>query len=520
MATSSTSPPCRGPAWSSRCGSRSPPTTPAPRTGTGCRWTTAPRSRSGAPSETSGRVGAVAPLPSSPGRASPPGGEMPTLDAYRQRTLEEEGGVLGVLATTVTLDPDLTDRDAARSVISARLYDDEKLSGAYGSQYIWVPKWSDQRRTLQRGYRVRYASIYTPPDQGSYRLQFFGYGETREIPHATAPSAVQTEIRRIDPDLADVDVEADPLGLLIHLHNRIGMGATAGRLVAQGGVGIVLVNRDFTQALTKGTRILISPRLPFETEDEALGLHDAIRLALWDIREPDLLPVASAYPATGRPSVVKLKDLAPWLEADMVTGFFAPTDWLSVTCFRPPASGTYTLAPLTAREWTATPTPLAYNATGAEIEAQLASVLPLGRMRVEPQGPSPQYDLIWQTMQHEATFEPSAGAVVGYSSARLHDPYPTSIAPNYSGDFEADTFSDPGYAPDQSWFVACQRPAATRICPQSYPIRSDGSPDTARDPILGSYWIDSTSGPVHDLDQARPPVEVVAPAALRYACLA
>jgi hypothetical protein len=442
------------------------------------------------------------------------------LEEYRRQTLAEEGGVLGVLATSVTLDPDLTDRDAARSVISARLYDDEKLSGAYGSQYVWVPKWSDQRRTLQRGYRVRYASIFSPPPDGAYRLQFYGYGQTREIPHATSARAVENEVKRIDPDLTGVEVEEDPLGLLLHLPFRVGMGATAGRLVAQGGVGICLVNRDFTQPLTKGTRILLSPRMPFESEDEVLGLHDCINLALADIREADLLPVASPYPASQRPSVVRLHELAPWLEPEMVIGFYAPTDWVSVTCFRPPVSGTYQLQPVTALQWQPTPTPLEYNATGAELELALASVATRGRVRVEPQGASPQYDLIWQTMYHEATFVASAGAIVGYSSERLHDPYRTAIPPSFLGDFEADTFSDPGYGPDQSWFVGCRRPASTRICPQVYPTRADGSPDYSRDPGPGSYWVNSVSGLVHDFDQARPPVAVVAPAALRYACLA
>lgn len=445
---------------------------------------------------------------------------MPSLEDYRRRTLEEEGGVLAVMQTSVTLDPDLTDRDAARSIISARLYDDEKLSGAFGSQYIWVPRWSDQRRTLQRGYRVRYASIFSPPPDGSYRLQFYGYGQTREIPHATAPRAVEAEVRKIDPDLFGVEVEQDPLGLLLHLPFRVGMGASAGRLVAQGGVGICLVNRDFTQPLTKGTRVLISPRIPFETEDEVLGLHDCINLALSDIRETDLLPVASPYPAGQRPSVVRLHELAPWLEPEMVIGFYAPTDWVSVTCFRPPAAGTYQLQPVSALQWQPTPTPLAYNATGAEIEAALASVATRGRVRVEPQGASPQYDLIWQTMYHEATFVASSGAIVGYSSERLHDPYPTSIAPSFMGDFEANTLSDPGYGADQSWFVGCRRPASTKVCPQVQPFRADGSPDYTREPVPGTYWVESVTGLVHDLDQARPPVEVVASGALRYACMA
>lgn len=446
---------------------------------------------------------------------------MPTLWDYRAATLAEEGGVLGVQATTITLDPDITDRDAARSVIAARLYDDEKLSSAYSGQYVWASRWSDQRRTILRGYRVRYVAIFAPPTEGTYRLQFFGHGETESLPHSTSPLGVQQAIRRIDPEaLGGVDVLKDPLGLMIDLGDRIGVGATAGRMVAPGGVGICLVNRDFTVPLKKGTVVLLSPRIPFESDDQVLGLHDCINLALADIREADLLPVVSAHSAANRPSVIRLSEVAPWLEADMVTGFFAPTNWSSVTTFRPPSSGSYLLQPVSSVDWQTIPAPLPYDATGSEIEAALRSVGGLTGLRVAPQHLAPQYDIIWETMHHQATIASSAGAIVGYTSERTREPYPTSIAPSYMGDFESDTFSDPGYGADQSWFIACRRPASTRICPQTYPRKSDGTFDTSREPIPGSYWVESVRGLQHDLDQARPPVEVVAPAALRYACLA
>jgi len=421
---------------------------------------------------------------------------------------------------TVTLDPDLTDRDAARSLISAKLYDDEKLSGAFGSQYVWVPRWSDQRRTLTRGYRVRYATVFTPPLEGSYRLQFYGYGQTRELPAATGPATVEREVHELDPDLADVEVESDPLGLLLHLPFRIGIGSTAGQMVAQGGVGICLVSRDFSVPLRKGTRYLISPRMPFETEDELTGLHECINLALADIRETDLLPVASDLPASQRSGVIRLADIAPWLESEAVLGFYAPTEWLSVTTFRPPTSGTYVLQPHTALEWASTPTPFTPSSTGAEIESALRAVAATALIRVEPQGVASEYQIMWQSMYHRAIVTASAGAVTAYRSDRLRDPYPTTILPTFRADFEAGTFSDPGYAEDQSWFVQCRRPTYTRICPQTYPRRSDGQLDTSKEPIPGTVWVESVSGLVHDLDQARPSVEKVAPAALRYACLA
>jgi len=445
---------------------------------------------------------------------------MPTLADYRDAVLQEEGGVLGVFRGTVTLDPDLADRDAARSLISSALFDDEKLSGAYGAQYVWVPKWSDQRRTIQRGYRIRYASTFAPPPEGSYRLQFYGYGQTRELPYNTSARTVQEEIGKIDADLIDVEVEADPLGLTFHLPTRIGVGATAGRMLAGGGVGICLVNRDFSNPLTKGTRFLLSPRIPFETEDELLGLHECINLALQDITHHDLVPVVSPFAAAQRSAVIRLTDIAPWLEGSMVTGFFAPTDWRSVTVFQPPTSGTYLLRPETSAPWSPIPTPLVWDATGAEIEIALKAVVGAANLRVAPHGVAPRYEIIWHTQHHEATIVASAGQIVGYQSERMRDPYPVTMPPAFTTDFESDTFSDPGYAADQSWFIGCYRPDATRICPQTYPRRSDGSLDTTCEPIPGRQWIESVSGLVHDLDQARTPVEQVAPAALRYACLA
>jgi hypothetical protein len=445
---------------------------------------------------------------------------LPTLFDYRQGALEEEGGVLGVTRGTVTLDPDIADRDAARSLIAARLFDDEKLSAAYGSQYVWIPRTSDQRRTLMRGYRLRYVSVFAPPDDGSYRLQFFGYGQTRELPYSSSARTVEQEIRKLSPDLASVEVETDPLGLAIYLATmRIGIGATRGRMIAQGGVGVSLVNRDFSTPLKKGTPFLMSPRIPFETEDELLGLHNCINLALSDITEPDLVPVTASLPSSQRSGVVRLVDVAPWATPDMVLGFYAPTDWLSITTFRPPTSGTYLLRPQTSIPWLTIATPLAYNASGLEIETALAALVG-PRVRVVPEGVATEYQIGWRTQHYEATVTASSGSIVAYQSNRLRQPYPCTVAPGYQRDFEAGTFSEPGYPEDQTWFIELLRPASTRICPQVWPRRRDGSYDYSQDPLPGEYWVDSVTGLVHDLDQAMPPVSQVAPAALRYACLA
>ena len=441
-----------------------------------------------------------------------------TLDEYRWWTMQDEGGALGIKDATVDMDPEVLDRDAARSIISAKLFDSEYLSGAYGGTYVWVPRWSDSRRIEDRGYRVRFASIFEPPTSGSFRLQVFGYGETEAMPWQTSSSTIEDALNAIDPDLADLEVEAHPSGHIIHLPFRAGLGSTAGRFVGQGGVGICLVNRDFSRPLAQGDRVLLSPRIPFGDEDNIQGVHTCINMALADITIPDLLPVVSDLPRSSRGSVLPLSSVAPWLEEDAIIGFYSPTDWLSISTFVPPTTGTYTFLVETATV-RGPSAPLAYNATGAQIEAALNAIWSPFRFAVEPSAAAPSYRIGLRTMHHQARVTPSAGNITAYKSERLRDPFPISLTPHYQGDYEANTLSDPGYAEDQTWFVAARRRAHQRICPQTYPRNAKGALDTTKAPIKGTEWIESVTGLVNDLDQALPEPQKVVPAALRYCFL-
>jgi hypothetical protein len=445
---------------------------------------------------------------------------MPTLADYRDEVLKDEGGQLGITEGEVDLDPDVMDRDAARSIISARLFDTEYLAAAYGGSYIWIPRWSDSRRAEERGYRVRYIAVFEPPSENTYRIQAFGFGETKALPRSATSATIQSELRAIHEDLVGIEVFPHPDGHLIHLPFRLGLGSTAGRFTAQGGAGIILVNRDFSQALRQGDRWILSPRIPFETEDNIQGLHDCINLALSDIIVPDLLPVAATQPKHTRSNVIPLSSVAPWLTHKAITGYYAPTDWLSITTFVPPKSGSYTFTAQTALSWGPSLTPLPYNATGAQIEAAISGIVGSGRVAVEPQTTATSFQIGWRTLHHEARITPSAGNVTAYSTERLGDPFPIALTPNYRSDFEGSTLTDPGYPEDQSWFVEVRRRANQRICPQTWPRRSDGSMNTSAAPILGTQWVESTLGLRCDLDQALPAVEEVAPAALRYAFMA
>jgi hypothetical protein len=74
------------------------------------------------------------------------------------------------------------------------------------------------------------------------------------------------------------------LGLLIDLRGqRIGVSCTNGQMVAQGGVGVAW-SADL-RPTPQSTRHLISPGMPFESEDLYWGCR-CINLALADIREP------------------------------------------------------------------------------------------------------------------------------------------------------------------------------------------------------------------------------------------
>jgi hypothetical protein len=448
---------------------------------------------------------------------------VPTLDEVRTALLAYEGGYLGGFEGTVDADPELTDPDAARTLISGSLFDGEKMSNAYGGMYFWIPRYSDGRRAEARGYRVRYTTVFEPPETGNFVLRFYGFGETMEQPVGAPAESVQAAISDISADLADVEVlqSDDGNAYLIHLPSRIGMGSSTGRLRSQGGLGLILMNRDFSQPLMRGERWCGSPMIPFDNEDGMTGLHGCINNALDEIIIDDLYPIAATSPSAGRSRAIQIWGLTPWLRPEMITGYFAPTDWRATITFMPPSSGVYTVALKTSLTYDPS-APLAYNATGAQLEAALrASVgLPAASspqsIRVSPQSAASSYTITWHTQHHEATIVPSAGIITGYESIQLREPYPLTMTPWYHADGNQPLLTDPGYEEGASWFVKVRRRAKTKVAPQTYPRKANGQLDTAAAPILGSQWVETDTGLVNDLDQTFVPTELILPSAFRY----
>lgn len=445
-------------------------------------------------------------------------GLFPTQEMYREAMLADAqlgGQVHGVVA----IDPDINDVAAVRSLSSGSLFDSEKLSGAYGGHYVWVPRYSDSRRVEDRGFRVRYISVFDPPESGTYRLRFYGIGESPTIAAISPASTVQAACRSISADLADLEVRASSDdGQLIFYHQfRVSMGSTAGEILSNGGIGVVSVNRDFSQPLTAGERWCMSAKMPFDDEDEMAGSHTCIKLALSDILIPDLFPVTPDRAANARPHTFPLADLASFIRPEDIIGYYAPTNWLFQAVIVPPVSGSYSLMTTGWGGTNTTPMLLPYTAEGATIEAALREVPLWSGVTVSPQGPGSSFTIELRSMYAAWILEPSAGYVASSFNHRINEPLAVSIAPYYRGDAEASTLTDPGYTEGQTWFVHFKRRAISRVCPQTYPRKANGTLDRSQHPIPGTEWIDSLTGPSNDLDQCVPPVDQVAPLAIRYA---
>jgi len=436
--------------------------------------------------------------------------DFPTLADYRAAA-SEIPDLGGFLQGTVDVDPLITDPDATRIVISSNLYDSEKLAGAFGGYYFWIPRYANQGRVLERGYRTRYVTIFEPPASGTYRLLFYGYNQTNLI-SATAPaSSIQAQIRSVSTDLSTVDVvKSSQSGrVAIFMPSRIGMGSTDGTIVVQGGLGACLMNRDFSQPLAAGTPWYASALLPFIDEDETVGIHTCINYALRDIRIPHMLPVYTTLPTASRGRVISVASLNPALLPEDIIGYYAPVEWMTEIVFHPPASGTYQVTLDSWQPFGPNPTPLSYNATGAELETAILSIPGVQYVSVTPQSAASSYLIRWQTMYHDNSLSTTGGWVESVTNTRLRDPYPVSIAPSYREDAEQSTLIDPGYPEGHSWFVHWRMPARNRIKPQTYPVNANGLPDRRQSPIVGSSWMYSLDGLVNDLDCALPTVAQV-----------
>ena len=244
------------------------------------------------------------------------------------------------------------------------------------------------------------------------------------------------------------------------------------------------------QPADQGDAFLLSPRIPFETEDDCWACtspstwrSQTSPTTIWcrssrPSRQPNAPP--SSASRTSRPGL-----RAAWSPVSLPQ----PT-WRSVTVFQPPTSGTYLLRPQTLGCLESDPHPAGLGCTGAEIEIALQAVVGLANLRVVPQGPALRYEIIWHTQHHEATIVASAGQYVGYSRsgcATCIRPRCRPRSPPTSSPTRSRIRATPPISPGSLAATAQTRPGSARDLPTA--VGRDARHDVRADP--GRQWVES-----------------------------
>jgi hypothetical protein len=419
-----------------------------------------------------------------------------TLRDYREEVGKRAGGFY---RGTVSINPDLTDALAQRSILCGDLFDLDKGSKGFSGSFAWVGKYKDQRRVRENGYRSLAYTVYTPPTSGTYTLTFYGFGVTAPIAFNANTTAIQTAISTVNPNLTAVTVSAVGSNIILSLPDTIDMEISNGTMISQGGIGALEVNRSFTRALVLGDEFEIHGKIPVTDQDSLQGLNTFINMALHRVWFIDRFPITPGHNSRGVQTFFGLSEYDWLTSSKQIQAVFSPTDWTLVSIFTPPLSSTYTLS-LTMGTGVYTTAPLAFDATGAQIQTALNAAL-VGsntNVTVAPTTANATYTLtISSTRYATPTFSASAGTITNTRTMNA-SPYRSSMTWNFQADGESPYLDNYyGAQEGESFFVEAYRPGYSWIAPQaSYGVK-------------GTEWSASRVGLVDDYDQAVPPLEDV-----------
>jgi hypothetical protein len=426
-----------------------------------------------------------------------------TLRDYRAEVARKLGGFY---RSTVSLNPDISDSLAQRSILSGELFDLDKGSKGFANHFVWVGKYGDQRRVRENGYRSLAYSVYTPPASGTYTLAFYGYGTTTPLAFNADVATIATAIAAASPNLTAVTVSLQGTDILLGLPDTIDMEISAGTMNVQGGVGAIEVNRSFTRALRTGDEFEIHSKIPVTDQDDLQGINTFINMALARAWFIDRFPITPGRNARGVHTFHGLSGYNWLTSPKQIIAVYEPTDWSLVGTLTPPASDTFTIS-LTLGTGVYSTSSIAFNATGAEIQEALDAAL-VGSgvtVTVSPTTPNATYTLTINTTRYASiSFSTSAGTMVN-ARTMLTSPVRSGVGWNYQADGEAPYLDNYyGASEGDSFFVEAYRPGSTWKCPQA----SYG--------VLGTEWVATNDGLTDDYDQAVPPVEDVAAIAYAY----
>lgn len=419
-----------------------------------------------------------------------------TLRDYRQGLGQK---LSGFYRGTVSIGPDPLDQLAQRSVLSADLYDADKGSKGFADTFVWVGKYKNQRRIRENGYRSLAYTIYEPPTSGTYRLTFYGYGESVPIDFDATAEVIDAAL---PSGLAAATVTIVDGRVVIGLPDIIDTEISNGTMIVQGGIGALEANRGFTKALQPEDEFEISSKLPVADADHIQGLNTIINMALRKIWFIDRFPITPTTNSLGTRTFHGLTGY-DWLTSKtQIIAIYNPTAWTMVARWTPPTSGTFTMQ-LNMGGETFITNALDYTATASEIEAELERASGLV-FDVDVDGS--EFVITLEKTFYATPILTSSYGTPEVTVSMLESPSRYSHTWNLQYDGESPYIDNLIGQEGYSFLVSAHRPSHTWIAPQT----AYGTP--------GSMWLPSNVGLVDDYDQAVPALEDVVTVAYAVAC--
>ena len=420
----------------------------------------------------------------------------------------------GHLIDTISLQLDVSNTAAQRTLVSAKLYDAERGTRSYSGAYAWIGRDGAQRRVKEGGYSQLSYAVYIVPTV-AYIIKLFGYGNTASIATTATDSFILDAVQgALGGDSALIDsvtlengVGASEVGERVVLEFTevvdiaivdAATGLTdVGTIDAQGGVGAIETVRGFNKLLTYGTEFELSPKLPVEDADSLQGVHTLTNNAAKKMWIIDRFPVTPENTIMGTQQIFGLSN-ETWLSnRKQIIAVYGPADHQLVsTLTSPTVTGTYTLT-FDMGTNTYTTEAIAYDAVAATIETAVNAAFPIdftvtGTTTKIISSEVTRYAQPALTI----TITSGTGGTVTNVVTQLTDPIrqPTSWLFQYEG--EKPYVSDVWVGNEgESIFVEAYRPANTWVCRQA----SYGT--------SGTVWESTTTGLVDDYDMLAVDVE-------------
>jgi hypothetical protein len=430
---------------------------------------------------------------------------MPTLKAYTDTLSAKLGGWDSL---TVSLDANIEDNMALRSVLTSGLYDSEKDPKSFAGNYVWSKRLREQRRVREHGYTISSLVTFTPPASGTYRLILYGYGQTALLSALATNAQIQAAIEAVHGLFVGTTVTGtSPRIIEFATTETIDVGITAGSIGNQNGIARLEVTQGFSTPLVKGDEVTIHSKLPVVDADGYQGLRSLVNLALRRMWFIDVFPITPVEYGSTRQSIFGTTQF-PWLTyKQQVIALFGPAAHRLVSTFTPPSSGSFTLSFLGAETLGPTASISVSGLTGQVLQDALRAISGLDFVEVSPLGASGSYTLLYEPTEYaQPAFSASAGTLIN-TVVRLEQPARAPHSWNFQFDANTPHLYAPGYMPGASFFVEAYRQGHSYICPQiDYNT-------------VGTTWVDSTEGLSRDMDQAMPDLDSTVALAYYLACL-